>query len=249
MKAWRKQHRRDGMMMVAFMVLLVPVYQGGCHPAAEPEPHPAASGMRTHPSYGAPAASGEDRFDSPEAIEHYQAYSDGAEKWTVLGGSLLGIGPANQSVLIRRRVEMADGWVEAVSSRADDGGLVLRFRAPDDYYLLAFRDDAAPAPRGEYNLALYHHVGSEYREIRRADIQWTRGTRRTIRFEAEGPRFRAYVDGEPVMDVIPTSLSNDPAPNTGPGGVGVRNFGADPGWITKIALFRWHEAEAARSRQ
>ena len=238
MKAWRKQHRRDGMMMVAFMVLLVPVYQGGCHHAAAPEPHPAASGMRTHPYYGAPAESGEDRFDTRESLERYQAYSDGAEKWTVLGGSLLGIGPADQSVLIRRRATMADGWVEAVSSRADDGGLVLRFRAPDDYYLLAFRDDAAPAPRGTYNLALYHHVGREYREIRRADIRWTRGTSRTIRFEAEG---------EPVMDVVPTPLSNDPAPGTGPGGFGVRNYGRDPGWITKISTFRWHEASDGRS--
>lgn len=247
MKAWRRQHDRDAMMMVAFMMLLVPIYQGGCHRSAAPRPHPSASGMRAHPSDGGGAAVGEDRFDTEASLERYQPYSDGAEKWTVLGGSLLGIGPADQSVLIRRDVTMANGWVEAVSPRADDGGLVLRFRAPDDYYLLAFRDDAAPEPRGAFNLALYHHVGREYHEIRRAEIRWTRGTSRTIRFEAEGARFRAYVDGEPVMDVVPTPLSNDPAPATGPGGVGVRNYGADPRWITKISTFRWRDAAAGSS--
>lgn len=134
---------------------------------------------------------------------------------------------------------MTDGWVEAVSQRADDGGLVLRYLSGSDYYLLAFRDDQAPAPRGAYNLAIYHHFGWEYRELWHGDVRWPRGSSHAIRLAAEGRRLRAYFDGELAGEVTLAREANDPVPYFGRGGIGVRSYGLDSSWVTTFAAFRW----------
>jgi hypothetical protein len=168
---------------------------------------------------------------SRNSLGSYRQPSDGGARWTLAGGTLVGSGPAIQSVLVRKDAIFADGWVETVSSRADDGGLVLRVRDNGDYYLLAFRDDQAPEPRGTLNLAIYHHVGTAYHEMWSTGVAWPRGSRHTIRFEA--------VDQERRGEVQATARANDPAPYTGPGRVGLRHYGDDPGWVTRFDSFRW----------
>lgn len=195
-------------------------------------------------THSSPPPYSEDPFDQ-NTLPSYASYTDNGANWQIQGGALIGTGPADQSVLVRNGESMADGWVETVSSRADDGGLVLRFVNQSNYYLLAFRDDAAPPPRGSYNIALYHHVNGEYDEIARADVAWTRGTTHTIRFQAAGATFSVYFDGLLVGTVTPTPQLNDPAPYTGAGGFGVRHFGADPAWITRFETFRWHNTAPA----
>ncbi|HET7234628.1 MAG TPA: hypothetical protein VFJ16_31740 [Longimicrobium sp.] len=184
------------------------------------------------------AGGGEDDFGG-NSLKRYRQQSDGGSHWAILDGTLVGTGPAIQSILVRRDARFADGWVETVSSRADDGGLVLRARDNGDYYLLAFRDDQAPPPRGEMNLALYHHVGSEYRELWNRDVPWPRGSRHTIRLEAEGRWLRVYWDHELRGEVLASGRVNDPAPYTGPGGAGLRHYGEDARWITSFDSFRW----------
>lgn len=184
---------------------------------------------------------GEDEFDR-NTLPFYQQRSDGGSHWAILDGTLVATGPAMQSVLLRNDAAFADGWVETVSSRADDGGLVLRARENGDYYLLAFRDDGAPDPRGALNLALYHHVGPEYREMWNLDVPWLRGSRHTIRFEAVGDRLRVYWDGERRADILAGKRLNEPAPYSGPGRAGLRHYGADARWITSFDVFRWGEA-------
>jgi hypothetical protein len=184
----------------------------------------------------------EDTFDQ-NSLASYTPYTDNEFNWRIQDGALIGTGPADQSVLIRNGETMTDGSVDAISSRADDGGLVLRFRGPDDYYLLAFRDDAAPWPRGMYNLALYHHVSGEYREIAHFDVVWPRGTLHEVSFQASGAVLQVWFDNQPVGSVTPSPELNDPAPYVGPGGFGVRHYGADPSWITRFESFRWHSAD------
>ncbi|HET7462625.1 MAG TPA: hypothetical protein VFJ82_15330 [Longimicrobium sp.] len=181
---------------------------------------------------------GRDDF-SRNSLADYRQRSDGGSHWAILDGTLVATGPANQSVLLRNEARLADGWVETVSSRADDGGLVLRARENGDYYLLAFRDDQAPDPRGSLNLALYHHLGSAYRELWNEDVAWPRGSRHTIRFEARGEWLSVFFDRELRAAVHAEARGNDPAPYTGPGGAGLRHYGADARWITSFDSFRW----------
>jgi hypothetical protein len=182
-----------------------------------------------------------DPFDKDDVASSYTAYADGgAPRWVIANGRLEGVGPADQAVLIRKHVSFADGWVEAKSTRADDGGLVLRFQGANDYYLLAFRDDAAPIPRGTLNLAMYHHVNGEYDEMWRDGVYWARGTTHTIRFEAHGDSLKAFFDGELRGAIAPSPQTNDPFPYTGAGGVGVRQYGGDSTWISTFESFRWH---------
>lgn len=182
----------------------------------------------------------EDSFDTNTLFSNYTHYSDGSEGWQIANGVLTSTGSADQSVLVRNGVTMTNGWVEAVSDRADDGGLVLRFASPTNYYLLAFRDDSAPEPRGQRNLAIYHHVGLAYDEIWNTDITWARGTARTIRFEADGPTLRVYVDSVAIGAVTPSPQNNDQSPYAGPGGVGVRASGLSQAWASTFQTLRWH---------
>jgi hypothetical protein len=183
--------------------------------------------------------SGEDTFDA-NSLSSYSKYSDAGYTWAVDGGSLTATGPATHAVLTRVTVETADGWVEAVSRRADDGGLVLRFKDQSHYYFLAFRDDAAPSPRPTQNLAVYHHVGLEYHQLWVKNVDWVRGTPHTIRFEAAGANLRVYFDGVQQVELTPSPLINDPAPYTGSGHLGLRYFGLEASWITVFDTFRWH---------
>jgi hypothetical protein len=185
-----------------------------------------------------------DPFDRDDLASSYDAYADaGNPRWVIANGRLEGVGPANQAVLIRKGVSFKDGWVEAQSTRADDGGLVLRFQNPNDYYLLAFRDDSAPSPRGTLNLAMYHHTGGQYNEMWREDVYWPRGTRHTIRFEAKADTMRAWFDGQMRGEIELSFLRNDFLPYLGPGGVGVRQYGGDSTWISTFDSFRWHGAK------
>ncbi|HET7234627.1 MAG TPA: hypothetical protein VFJ16_31735 [Longimicrobium sp.] len=184
---------------------------------------------------------GTDSFDT-NTLASYAPYSDAAPapSWAVAGGELVGTGVANQAVLVRTGASFVNGYVEATSVRADDGGLVLRFVSPTNYYLLAFRDDSAEAPRGQQNLALYHHDGMAYNQMWTADVSWARGTQHVIRLEASGNLLRVYFDGALKAEITPGTAVNDPNPSVAAGGVGVRHFGFAPTWVTRVQSFTWH---------
>ncbi|HEV7591187.1 MAG TPA: hypothetical protein VGO40_23955 [Longimicrobium sp.] len=182
----------------------------------------------------------EDSFTTPSLVS-YAPYADGGGyNWSIQNGTLVASGPAFQAVLTRVGLQMTNGWVETVSSRADDGGLVLRFQSGSNYYLLAFRDDAAPIPRGSENLAVYHHEGTAYDQMWVKNVDWARGTSHTIRFEAADDRLRVYFDGVQQVELTPSPAINDHAPYTGAGSLGLRHYGADATWITSFDTFRWH---------
>ncbi|HEX6751722.1 MAG TPA: hypothetical protein VF092_30795 [Longimicrobium sp.] len=241
--------RTDLLLCGMAALLAVPVYRGPFRHRSGPEPFPAdrldarltqsiVGTTITLPHEG--AARGEDGFDGRD-LSGYSAYSDGDATWELQGGWLVATGPADQSVLVRHGVELADGWVQTLSDCADDGGLVLRFRDASDYYLLAFRDDAAPAPRGEKNLAIYHVLRGEYRELWSGNVLWPRGTPHTIAFQAAGPVLRAVFDGKVAGEVTPAAAENDPRPYHGWGRVGLRHYGENAAWVTRFAAFRWHD--------
>lgn len=195
-----------------------------CYPPAARWPHPG------------PALLGEDAFNhySPDRYQEYAVSGDAY--WLIREGELRGEGRADQAVLIRRGVTLDDAYVQALSSRADDGGLVLRFVDEDNYYLLAFRDDQAPKPRGERNLAVYRRVKGAFHEIWTRDVRWARGDPRTIGFGVSGGRLSVYLDGERIGGVT------DPYGTLPAGRVGVRHYGDGPSWITRIDAFGWARA-------
>ena len=187
------------------------------------------------PPVGPQPQQGEDTF-STNSLNRYDAHGARPSTWEIQSGTLSASGYALQSVLIRKDVSMADGWVETTSSRADDGGLVMGFQDNENYYLLAFRDDSAPAPRGWRNLALYKRRGpSEFTEVWTLDIVWPRGTPRTFRLELDDARLRVFVDGS----VVGTWIDDLEAPLTG--GIGVRHYGDNDAWEARFEVLRWLE--------
>jgi hypothetical protein len=136
----------------------------------------------------------------------YTQYSDIAASWSVAGGVMTASGPGKQSHLIRNDLLFRDGWVEAEMDRADEGGLVLRFRDAGNLYLLAIRDDGSLL--GTRNLELFKRVNGQFQLIQYGrDISWPRGTVKTVRFEVVGSRLRGYVDGVVVIEDTDSSIS------------------------------------------
>lgn len=204
-------------------VLLLTALLAGCNGSTDPDPNPEPQPLQ-----------GRDDFNVNSLAAYDQAAVGALGQWTVGAGRLTATGPAEQAVLVREETAFADGYVEAVSNRADDGGLVLRFTSEGSYYLLAFRDDSAPGPFPDRNLAVYRRVGDRFEEIAQGDIQWPRGTTRTIRFAIDGGLIRVSVDGEVVGQVV------DPLPLPA-GRAGLRHYGEDERWITVFDSFRWRE--------
>lgn len=195
----------------------------------------AACGGSTTPDPVQPQpVQGEDAFSTNSLARYDRLAVADTGAWRITDGRLTATGPAIQSVMVRKDASFANGSVETIATRADDGGLVLRFTSEGSYYLLAFRDDSAPEPFPVQNLAVYRRFGTRFEEIARGDITWPRGTPRTIRFGILGGVLSVYVDGELIGQVT------DPQPLAG-GRVGVRHYGDDDTWITVFDSFRWRE--------
>lgn len=175
---------------------------------------------------------GSDSFNG-NSIGKYQAFTNGGGSWAVANGALSGRGTAEHSVLVRKGTRMQTGWVEARSDMADDGGLVLRFVDNENYVLLAFRDDAQSSWFYGNNLALYTRVEGDFDEIASLNVTWPRGTMHTVRLEAGDGELLIYFDGT-LLRSVPM-----PADTPAEGLVGVRHYGEDPSWTTRIDQLRW----------
>lgn len=178
-------------------------------------------------------ASGEDLFNSG-TLTQYRQYADVPASWTAGQGVATAQGTGAQSVLIRNDVALRDGWVEAEMDRADEGGLVLRFRDQSNYYLLALRDDGSLL--GSRNLELFRRTAGQWHLLAYGrDIAWPRGTVKKIRFEAAGSRLRAYADGSLLVEVTDATIAV-------PGQIGMRyndvpeSFGTDQ---ARYLTLRW----------
>lgn len=179
---------------------------------------------------------GEDDF-SGNSLSRYTTTSSDGDPWTVRGGMLVGDGRGIQAVLIRNNTALEAGWVETRTSYADDGGLVLGYLDKDNYYLLAMRDDQAPFPRGQQNLAVFQRIDGEFQELWSTDVGWPRGTARTLRFEmvAGGGRLRVLMDGE--------LMAEGPVQPNGGTGFGLRHYGIDDSWESRFDFLRWEITE------
>lgn len=176
--------------------------------------------------------SGADRFDT-NSLDAYASFSDdGGAPWTISGGELIGSGFAVHNVLIRKNLSVLDGWVETTTRQADDGGLVLRFQDNSNYYLLAIRDDTSPFPRPYQNFKIYKRSDRAFLELWEADVSWSRGTDRTVRFEMIGSRLNVYLDGARIGSV------DDRSP-LGRGGFGLRHYGGFQSWTVRYQDLRW----------
>jgi hypothetical protein len=176
---------------------------------------------------------GTDRFGE-NTLDVYTAYPQTNHGWNITGGQLVGTGPATNSLLLWNGVAFATGGVEVITSRADDGGLVLRAVDQFNYMLLELRDDGAPAGGGAKNLAIIRVVGGARNELWSTDLTWPRGSTHTIRFEAQGAALRAFFDGVQVGE------ANDPSAGANGGQFGMRHNGVNSTWITAYDEFHWN---------
>lgn len=136
--------------------------------------------------------------------------------WRIDGSRLIAEGTANQNVLIRNDLTIADGYVEADIDRADDAGLVFRFQNAGNYYVLAVRDDSASLPTFRTdNIGFYRAVNGEFEWLAVGNVNWPRGPMR-VRVEFQGAMIRVYFGGTYLGSITDYQYSR--------GGVGVRHM-------------------------
>lgn len=178
-------------------------------------------------------AGASDTFDSGSLVPYTQ-FSDVPASWSIANGVLTATGAGEQSHLVRTGVQFTDGWVEAEMDRADEGGLVLRFRDQGNFYLLAIRDNGSLL--GQRTVEIFKRVNGAFVVLAYGyPVNWPRDQVRTVRFEALGSTLRAYVDGVLVHNVIDNSLTQS-------GAVGVRyhDVPEDPGFDrARYLTLRW----------
>ncbi|HLL84573.1 MAG TPA: Ig-like domain-containing protein [Longimicrobium sp.] len=174
-----------------------------------------------------------DLFDAP-TLGLYTHYSDVPATWSVQNGAAVATGGGKQSHMVRNDVRFRDGWVEAEIDRADEGGLVLRFVDPNNLYLLAIRDDGSLL--GFRNIEIFKRVGGQFQLITFGiNINWPRGTVKTVRFDAVGSTLRAYVDGVLLVEASDASIQ-------GTGAIGMRYHDVPEDIQTDMARYltlRW----------
>lgn len=176
---------------------------------------------------------GSDTFDSG-SLDPYTQFADVPASWSIANGVLTATGAGQQSHLIRSGVLFTDGWVEAEMDRADEGGLVLRFRDQNNFYLLAIRDNGSLL--GQRTVEIFKRVNGEFTVLAfGVPLNWPRGQVRTVRFEAVGNSLRAYVNGALIHQVTDNSF-------TQAGAVGVRYHDVPeaPGFdVAQYLTLRW----------
>lgn len=168
-------------------------------------------------------------------LTQYTHYSDEANPWSAHGDTLRGDGYGIQSVRIRNDRSIFNGYVEVDASSVDDGGLVLRFRDNEHYYLLAIRDDSAPPPRNVDNLQIYRRNGTGaggFFSLFKKNVTWPRGETHRIRFSVSGSTFTVSMDGVVLGGVTEPSLDSGT-------GFGLRHYGRSESWTSRYRNFRW----------
>jgi hypothetical protein len=176
---------------------------------------------------------GGDDFTNGSASQYSPVPAADSARWQVANGQLIGSGPAENSLLLNPRIAVIDGWIEAVSSRADDGGVVAKWQQDGFYYLLAFHDDGSPLGTAK-NLAILRVSSGVPQEVWSGDVNWPRGTSHTVRLETSGSTIRASFDGTVMGQVTDTNVA------TAPGLIGFRTNGPDSSWKAIYDSYTFH---------
>jgi hypothetical protein len=181
-----------------------------------------------------PRVEATDGFGS-NTLDVYTVYSDDdGSGWSIANGELIGVGPVIESNLLWNGIAFPNGWVEAESRKADDGGLILKWLGPLDYYRLAMRDDSTRTGQPTQNLVLVRRAGGLETTLGSKDVTWPRGTLHTVRFETVGSKFIVYFDGVEQFQVT------EGANAASAGRFGLRNNGPTAAFINTYDTFRWH---------
>jgi hypothetical protein len=174
---------------------------------------------------------GTDRYGA-NTLDAYTSVRS-ASAWSIANDQLTGTGPADNALLLWNGVAFANGFIEVTTSRADDGGVVLKFQTDSSYYFMAIRDDGAPNGGGSKNLAIMRRTPTALTELWSTDLSWPRGTTHTARFEADHGTFRAYLDGAVVGQV------SEPGATSIVGAFGVRHNGPNASWLSVYDELHW----------
>lgn len=133
--------------------------------------------------------------------------STGGSTNSITGGQLV-MQAGNQSILYPTGVSFQDGYVEAMMTQSDDGGLIARLTAGGDYYLMLVNDNSSLVTANQNTVTLYRSAGGAFNIIgakTSMGTKWLRGTRKKFRLEVLGSQILAYVDDKLIVSASDTS--------------------------------------------
>ncbi|HBX22678.1 MAG TPA: hypothetical protein DEF34_03420 [Desulfotomaculum sp.] len=170
-----------------------------------------ASGIPRYEYMRQPAPVWQDLFDA-DLLAKYTSGGDTPATWAVSGGVLTGTG-GTQATLIKNDLLLQDVEIEVNIDQADNGGVIARYQDSSNYYLLTLSDDSSSL--ASQNLRLFKRVGGAFAQLGVADVTWTRGTVKTVKFTLHGSRLEVWFDGTKIVSVTDSAFTG--------GGVGLRN--------------------------
>lgn len=148
---------------------------------------------------------------SSNTVANYTQSANVNGTWAVSGGTMTATA-GTQSVLLLNG--LYSNRVKAKLTRADDGGVVLRFIDNGNYYVAVVADDSSTNVVKNI-VSLYRRVGGTFTQLGTSQpIAFARGTEHELEFIAIGSRLIVKFDGVEKIAVDDTSL-----PATGRAGI------------------------------
>ena len=169
----------------------------------------------------------EDTFDT-DSTGSYTQHADTTATWAVSGGELVATG-GMQALFVRNGTSFVDTKIECDCNHAYNGGVVLRVQDVNNYYMLTLSDDSGRHPGS--NFRLFKRVGGTFTQLASANLSWTRGDSKNIRFEIAGSSLKGFFDGALVISATDSAIASA-------GGVGMRNNEGGSNQ-SKYQAFRW----------
>jgi len=169
-----------------------------------------------------------DNFAVPDAWNYTNFYAAVATFAFTSGLVTANGSGGSQAILVRNDVLLADGVVAATATQCNDGGLVMRAKDLNTYYLLVVHDSAY-AVGTPNRMVLFKNIAGTFTSLGTAVISFTRGTSHTFSLSVTGASLVAKFDGVTGITVTDSSIS-------GAGMVGLRH---NDTVASKFQSFQW----------
>lgn len=153
-----------------------------------------------------------DTFDT-DTLSRYTQYSDSAGAWSIASGALTCVGGGHS---VQTLNGLACSWASAKLTRADDAGIVLRFRDNNNYYVVAIADASSTSSLPN-RISLYKRVAGAFTQIgSNVSISFTRGTEHELEYRIIGTHHIIKFDGVTVLTATDTAHAWNSSGGAGP---------------------------------